>query len=211
MTRGKLVFATRNQGKLVELRQLLEGLELEVVSIDEWDSEVPDTIEDGETFEDNATKKALEVSRATGMPALADDSGLEVDALGSRPGVFSARYAGERATDEDNNKKLLLELETVAPAERGARFCSVLAFADTAGRLGDRVLTAAGQCAGQILEKPRGDGGFGYDPLFLVSDLGLTFAELGVGTKNDRSHRARAMRAMKPLLLDYYALARDGG
>jgi len=211
VSKPRLVFASRNRGKLVELRELLADVEVEVLAIDELDAEIPEVIEDGDTFAANASKKALEVARASGLPALADDSGLEVDALDGRPGVYSARYAGESATDRDNNDRLVAELAGVPADRRTARFRSVLAFADTAGRLGDEVLLAEGTCEGRILDEPRGDGGFGYDPLFLVPELGRTFAELGVGTKNDRSHRARAMRAMKPQLVAYYGLAKPQG
>ncbi len=197
------MFATRNRGKLAELRALLAGLELEVLSLDEVD--VPEVEETGDSFEANAVKKAREVSAALGLPALADDSGLEVDALDGAPGVRSARYAGEQCDDEANNDKLLAALAEVPGDRRTARFRSVLAFAD-----GDEVLTADGACEGVVLRERRGTGGFGYDPLFYVPELGATFAELGVGTKNDRSHRAVAMRAMKPLLIRYFQLANLG-
>jgi XTP/dITP diphosphohydrolase len=200
-----LVFATRNKGKLVELRQLLPGVD--VLSIDEAAARlgvaIPEVVEDAETFVGNAGKKAREVSRATGMPALADDSGLEVDALGGAPGVHSARYAGDTHDDAANNKKLIAALAGVAVERRTARFRAVLALADVAGPLGDRVITADGRCEGVILDAPRGTGGFGYDPLFFSPELGMTFAEAGVGTKSELSHRARAMVAMKPRLLAY--------
>ena len=200
----RLVFATRNPGKLVELHQLLAGLELAILSARDLD--LPEVIEDGDTFAANAAKKALEVSRATGLPALADDSGLEVDALGGAPGVISARYAGPEQDDARNNQRLLRELAGVPPERRTARFRSVVALADTAGRLGAEVLTADGTCEGVILDAPRGTGGFGYDPLFFAPELGCTFAEAGVGPKNDLSHRARAMRAMRPRLIEYLGL-----
>lgn len=208
-----LVFATRNQGKVIELRQLLADLDIQVLSLDDLDTPVPEVIEDGDTFAANATKKALTISRATGLPALADDSGLEVDALGGAPGVHSARYAGERAGDYANNQKLRAALQGVPPERRTARFRSCLALADVAGSLGEQVVTADGTCEGCILERPRGTGGFGYDPLFYVPELQATFAELGVGTKNQRSHRACAMRAMKLHLIHYFRLAgaRDSG
>ena len=203
MTRP-LVFATRNAGKVVELRQLLPGVF--VLGVDEAAArlgrEIPDVDEDADTFAGNAIKKAREVSQATGLPALADDSGLEVDALGGAPGVWSARYAGGGG-DAANNAKLLVALAEVPPERRTARFRSVLALADVAGPLGDEVITAEGSCEGVVLDAPRGTGGFGYDPLFLVPDLGQTFAELGVGTKGERSHRARAMQAIRPRLLAY--------
>jgi XTP/dITP diphosphohydrolase len=200
MTRP-LVFATRNKGKLVELRELLSGIE--VISIDEVGRDVPEVIEDADTFAGNAAKKAREVAAATGFPALADDSGLEVDALGGAPGVFSARYAGEPHSDSANNAKLLAALSGIA--DRRARFRAVLALADTAGPLGKDIITADGACEGTILTAPRGTGGFGYDPLFFAPELGMTFAEAGVGSKSELSHRARAMRAIKPRLLAYLA------
>jgi len=200
-----LVFATRNKGKLVELRQLLPGVD--VLSVDEaahrLGIEIPDVIEDADTFAGNAIKKAREVSAITKLPALADDSGLEVDALGGAPGVYSARYAGEGAGDAANNTKLLAALANIPADKRTARFRAVLALADVLGPLGTETITADGVCEGVVLEAPRGTGGFGYDPLFLFPELGQTFAELGVGTKGDLSHRAKAMRAIKPRLLSY--------
>ena len=200
-----LVFATRNKGKLVELRQLLPGVD--VLSVDEaaqrFGIEIPEVVEDADTFAGNAIKKAREVSRAASLPALADDSGLEVDALGGAPGVYSARYAGEGAGDAANNTKLLAALAGVPPEQRTARFRAVLALADVTGPLGTEVMTADGVCEGILLDALRGTGGFGYDPLFLFPELGQTFAELGVGTKGDLSHRAKAMRALKPRLLSY--------
>lgn len=200
-----LVFATRNKGKLVELRQLLAGFD--VIGIDEATQRIgraiPEVVEDADTFSGNAIKKAREVSQATGLPALADDSGLEVDALGGEPGVWSARYAGEGAGDAANNAKLLTALAGVPSEKRTARFRCSLALADVSGPLGARTITADGVCEGVILDEPRGTGGFGYDPLFLFPELGKTFAELGVGTKGDLSHRARAMQAIKPELVAY--------
>jgi XTP/dITP diphosphohydrolase len=200
-----LVFATRNPGKVVELRQLLPGIA--VLGIDEAAARlgraIPEVEEDADTFAGNAAKKAREVSRATGLPALADDSGLEVDALGGAPGVWSARYAGPGADDAANNAKLLAALAGVPAVRRTARFRSVLALADVTGPLGDAVITADGACDGVVLDAPRGAGGFGYDPLFWVPEVGKTFAELGVGTKGELSHRARAMQAIRPRLLTY--------
>jgi XTP/dITP diphosphohydrolase len=201
------VFATRNKGKLVELRQLLPGIS--VLSVDEAAAqlgiEIPEVVEDADTFEGNAVKKAREVSEITRLPALADDSGLEVDALDGAPGVYSARYAGVSGHEADaaNNAKLLTALADVPAEHRTGRFRAVLALCDVHGVLGDRTMTAHGVCEGLILDAPRGTGGFGYDPLFLFPELGQTFAELGVGTKGDLSHRARAMRAIKPELLAY--------
>jgi len=204
MTRP-LVFATRNAGKLIELRQLLP--DVDVIGIAQAAArlgrDIPEVDEDADTFAGNAIKKAREVSAATGFPALADDSGLEVDALAGAPGVWSARYAGHGASDAANNAKLLEALRGVPAEHRTARFRSVLALADTAGRLAEDVVTSEGTCEGLVLDAPRGTGGFGYDPLFLVPALGKTFGELGVGTKGELSHRARAMQAIKPSLLEY--------
>jgi len=205
---SRLVFASRNPGKLIELRQLLADVDVEVISVADLDEDIADTIEDADTFEGNAAKKAIEVSRASGLPALADDSGLAVDALDGAPGVYSARYAGEPSDDEKNNDKLIDALADVADDQRGAHFVSVIAFADCAGSLGDEVMLTRGECPGVILRERRGTGGFGYDPLFFVQDLGKTYAELGSGTKNDLSHRARAMRSMKPKLVGYFQLAK---
>jgi XTP/dITP diphosphohydrolase len=200
-----LVFATRNQGKVVELRALLPGVD--VLSIDEAAArtgrEIPEVDEDGDTFVANAIKKAREVSAATGLPALADDSGLEVDALGGAPGVYSARYAGVGAGDAANNAKLVAALAGVPAERRTARFRACLALADVTGPLGAAVETADGVCEGVVLEEARGAGGFGYDPLFFSPELGMTFAEAGVGPKGDLSHRARAMRSLAPRLLAY--------
>ena len=160
MTARPLVFATRNKGKLVELRQLLP--DVDVLSIDEAAARlgltIPDVVEDGDTFVHNAAKKAREVSAATGLPALADDSGLEVDALGGAPGVYSARYAGEPHDDAKNNAKLLAALAGVPADKRTGRFRAVLALADVTGPLGDEIITADGSCEGVLLDAPRGTG-----------------------------------------------------
>ena len=203
------MFATRNAGKLVELRQLLPGVD--VIDVTEAarriGREIPDVVEDRDTFVGNAEKKAREVSEITRLPALADDSGLEVDALGGAPGVYSARYAGVsgHAADAANNAKLLTAMQ--GQTQRTARFRASLVLADVTGPLGAETISADGVCEGLILDAPRGTGGFGYDPLFLFPELNQTFAELGVGSKSDMSHRARAMRAIKPRLLAYLASA----
>ncbi len=200
----KLVFATHNRGKLAELAELLRDhkSEIELLTLDSVD--VPDVEENGHTFTANASKKALEVSRHTRLPALADDSGLEVDALSGAPGIFSARYAGEPKDDNRNNSKLLQQMAEVPDNARGARFCSVLALAYVHGLLGDEVVTTRGYCAGTILREERGGGGFGYDPLFQVEELGRTFAEVSMAEKTRVSHRAKAMLAMKPHLERYF-------
>jgi XTP/dITP diphosphohydrolase len=204
MTRP-LVFATRNAGKLVELRQLLPGID--VLGVHDAAARlrraIPEVEEDADTFAGNAIKKARAVSQATGFPALADDSGLEVAALDGAPGVWSARYAGPGADDAANNAKLLAALTGVPAERRTARFRAVLALADATGPLSDAVITAEGACEGVVLDAARGTGGFGYDPLFLVPALGQTFGELDVAAKGELSHRARAMQAIKPSLLAY--------
>ncbi|MBS1122320.1 MAG: non-canonical purine pyrophosphatase, rdgB/HAM1 family [Deltaproteobacteria bacterium] len=201
-----VVFATRNKGKLVELRQLLGGIA--VLDVDQAAARcgraLPEVEEDADTFVGNAIKKAREISQASGLPALADDSGLEVDALGGAPGVYSARYAGG-AGDDANNAKLLAELAGVPVERRTARYRAVLAFADVTGPLGRETLTADGVCEGTILEIPRGTGGFGYDPLFLLPN-GQTMAEIGHAAKNAISHRGSAMRALEPRLRAYLKL-----
>ena len=206
MTRP-LVFATRNPGKLRELRELVTGLD--VIDVGEaahrLGRAIPDVDENAGTFAGNAIKKAREVALATGLPALADDSGLEVDALGGAPGVYSARYAGPGAHAPANNAKLLAALAGIPPERRGARFRCVLALADPAGPLGDEVITAEGRCDGAILEAPRGSGGFGYDPLFLLAGRSETMAELPDGEKSRISHRARAMQAIEARLRAYCA------
>jgi XTP/dITP diphosphohydrolase len=199
----KLIVATRNPGKLIEIRQLLAGIDVEVVGVDELGG-MPDEIdEDADTFAGNAAKKARVIAAAAWLPTLADDSGLEVDALGGAPGVRSARFAGIPCSDAANNQKLLLLLRDVPPARRTARFRCAVALADPHGPLGDEIVGAEGSCQGTILADPRGSGGFGYDPLFYSPELGRTFAEAGVGPKSGISHRARALAAIRPRLVDY--------
>lgn len=206
-----LVFATRNANKLVELRPLLPA-DLDVIDLDEaahrLGRDIPDVVEDRATFLGNAEKKAREVSAATSMPALADDSGLEVDALGGAPGVYSARYAGDGAGAQANMDKLLAALDGVPAERRTARFRCVLALADVAGPLGEETITSEGTIEGTILETPRGTGGFGYDPLFLVADRGRTLAEMELEIKSGLSHRALAMHAIVSRLRAYIAALR---
>jgi XTP/dITP diphosphohydrolase len=196
----RVVVATRNRGKLRELVPLLaeSGLGLELVTIDEVAPEA-ELREDALTFEENALAKARQAAAATGLPALADDSGLEVDALAGAPGVHSARYAGAGATDAANNDKLLAALAGVAAKARGARYRCVAAFVDPARGV---ELWRAGACEGRLLGAARGDGGFGYDPLFLVPARGLTMAEIPLDEKNRLSHRAAAFRALAAALAE---------
>jgi XTP/dITP diphosphohydrolase len=192
--------ATRNPGKIRELEALLQDSGVSLLSLSDFPG-LPEIPEDGATFAENAAAKAVAVARLTGHPALADDSGLMVDALGGAPGVFSARYAMARTaprppTDADNWGKLLDELKNVQWGERGARFVCELALATPDGRL----LTARGECAGVIAFEPQGDTGFGYDPVFWVPEYGATMAQLGPEIKNKISHRALALAAFKELL-----------
>ena len=182
----KLVIATRNKHKLEEIRAIFSPHALELASALDF-PDIPDVVEDGLTFEDNAIKKATTLARATGCWALADDSGLEVEALEGRPGVYSARYAGEPADYEANNRKLLAELQ--GQSNRRARFRCVVALADPSGKT--RVVQ--GRCDGTIIDSPRGRAGFGYDPLFVPDGYSETFAEMSAELKNRISHRARAL------------------
>ena len=195
-----IVLASTNPGKVAELRALFADLPVQLLSVTDVLGEPLSVSEDGLTFEQNAAIKAKAVCSATRMLALADDSGLEVEALGGRPGVRSARYASERATDAENNAALLRELEDVEDRSRAARFRCVLALVSP-WRDG-QVQVAEGTCEGAIARAPRGSGGFGYDPLFIVPDFeGRAMAELSEEEKNSISHRARAARALKPILI----------
>ncbi len=191
----ELVVATRNRGKLIEIKQLFEGCISELLSSADFPN-LPDIVEDGATFEENAIKKARATAMATGKPVIADDSGLMVEALGGNPGVFSARYAGDNAEDEENNVKLLKELADVPVERRSASFCCVIAICFPDG--GCRTFT--GELKGIILDAPRGSGGFGYDPLFLVPEYGKTLAELSPDVKNNISHRGIALGKLKSFL-----------
>jgi XTP/dITP diphosphohydrolase len=193
-----VVVATRNRGKLREILVLLEEskLGLRLLTIDELAPQL-ELREDETTFEGNALAKARQAAVATGLPALADDSGLEVDALGGAPGVWSARYAGLPSDDARNNQKLAEAIKEVPATGRAARYRCVAAFVDPARRI---ELTRAGVCEGEILSTPRGDGGFGYDPYFYLPALGRTMAEIDLDTKNRLSHRAAAFRALAQAL-----------
>jgi XTP/dITP diphosphohydrolase len=199
--RPRLVVATRSEHKLRELRELLRLDRAELVSLDEL-GVVGDPIEDGATFETNARIKARFAARATGLPSLADDSGIEVDALGGRPGVRTRRYAGEDATDEDNNVKLLAELDGLRADAREARYVCVLALAlpRAAGPRGALPIEVRrGTCRGRIAVAAKGTGGFGYDPIFEPLEEppgGRTLGEWSAAEKNEISHRARAARRM---------------
>jgi len=188
--------ATRNRDKCAELAALLGDLGIRLRTLADF-PEVPDIVEDGETCEANAVKKARAVARHTGLPAIADDTGLQVDALGGRPGVHAARYAGETASYEDNWRKLLRELEGVPREQRRARFITVAAVARPSA---EKVEVVEGVLEGLIAEAPVGTEGFGYDPVFYVPELGKTLAQLTSDEKNRISHRARALIKAKVLL-----------
>ncbi len=186
----EVVLATGNEGKIKEFSNLLEGVFGKIISLSDLGSP-PEVVEDGLTFRDNALKKAREIAQYSGKLTLADDSGLEVDALNGQPGVYSARYSGQGATDKTNIDKVLAELGN--NPNRKARFICVLALVDPNGE----ELVVEGFCEGVILGEPRGEGGFGYDPVFYLPDKRKTMAELEPELKNTISHRANALKRLK--------------
>jgi XTP/dITP diphosphohydrolase len=194
----KLLLATRNQHKKRELQELLSGIEVDVLTLEDL-KPMAEVEEDGATFEANAVKKAWETAKQSGLLSLADDSGLEVDALQGRPGVHSARFAGEGASDEANNAKLLELLQDVSDDERTARFVCVIALCDPSGTLH----TVRGECEGSIIRIPSGSGGFGYDPLFVPRGYDQTYAQLSALAKNSISHRGAALKKIQPALTNY--------
>ena len=191
----KLVLATNNVHKAAEIKALLEDLEVEVLTLQDYPGlRMPE--EDRPDFAGNAAKKAEAVAAYSGLPAMADDSGLEVEALQGRPGVRSARYAGENSSDRDNNTLLLEELAGIPPQRRGARFRCAVAVAVP----GKQTAIVEGSCAGRIAEKLAGENGFGYDPLFIYEPEGLTFAQMSREAKNRVSHRGKALVKARKLL-----------
>lgn len=204
----KLLVASTNQKKLEELRKLAEGLPYEIVSPADLELTLPEVVEDAATFAGNARKKAQAFAQASGVPTIADDSGLSVDALGGAPGVHSARYSGEEPVpdrDERNNRKLLGALEEIDA--RGAAFHCAICLAEPDGA----ALVVEAEWRGEIVREPRGKGGFGYDPLFLIPALGRTSAELSQEEKQSHSHRGRAMRQLRPLLEELLAKREGSG
>lgn len=193
----QLVLASRNRQKSAEIAGLLASHGIEVLSVADFPG-VPEVVEDGETFAENAAKKARETAQALRRWTLAEDSGLAVDALGGAPGVHSARYAGEPCDDEANNARLLEELAGVPEEKRGAQYVCHAAVADPQGEI--RLYEQA-RCRGRIAAEPRGTHGFGYDPLFLIPEYHRTFAELGPVVKGRLSHRARAFERLIPRLV----------
>jgi XTP/dITP diphosphohydrolase len=196
----EVIVATRNKGKIREIREALKGLGLRIHALSDF-SGVPEIEEDGESFAENALKKARFYSKYFGKLTIADDSGLEVDGLNGLPGIYSARYAGERASSQENNRKLLKELGGLPISERGARFKCVLAVVSPDGR----EVIAEGSCRGRIGFREKGKRGFGYDPLFILPKYGKTMAELSLGEKNRVSHRGKALRKLKKIITNFQA------
>lgn len=199
----EIIVASRNSGKIGELKKLLSPLEIKTLSLDDF-PEVKEVEEDGSTYRENAVKKAQAVVEVTGKMALADDSGLEVDALQGKPGIRSARFAGEGATDHEKNLKLLRLMEKVPDDERGATFVCSVAIAGPGGML----KVVEGSCRGNIIREQRGGGGFGYDPIFIPFGYNQTFADLHPEVKNRISHRGRALEKAV-LFLEGYIYSRS--
>ena len=192
----KMVFATKNEGKVREIKEMLDSMGVELMSLNHFES-LPEIVEDGKTYLENALKKAKIISEFTGETVLADDSGLEVDALGGEPGIYSARYAGEGATDDENNARLLDKLKRVSPNERTASFCCALVLYEKGGN--HHSFEARWQ--GRIIDVSRGENGFGYDPIFLCPAFNKTAAELPPEIKNKVSHRGQAFAKLKEYLI----------
>lgn len=191
-----IVIATENKNKIKEISALLKDMPVNVLSLYDGNWQIPEIVEDGETFRENAVKKAKIIAGTTGKLTLADDSGIEVDALGGKPGVISKRFAGENATDRENNLKLLQLLKDVSGDGRGAQFRCVIAVVSPDGR--EEVVE--GICRGDIGLSEKGGHGFGYDPIFIPTDYSKTFAELSMQIKNKISHRGRALEKAKLVL-----------
>jgi len=198
MMQKSIFLATRNENKVIEIRPIMSNLNVELKSIAQ-NNEIPDAMEDGDTFESNAMKKALHYFNYLNAPVLADDSGLVVPALNGAPGIYSARYAGEKSNYKLNNQKLLLEMEHLKGDDRKAFFICYVVYKDK-----DTILKAEGKFEGRILFEEKGMEGFGYDPVFEVPDLGLTFAEIPRCDKNKISHRFLAFNRMAQLLNEYW-------
>jgi XTP/dITP diphosphohydrolase len=191
-----LVLGTRNAKKRQEIEEILGDLGLELRDLSAFPG-APEVVEDGDTFEANARKKAVELARALGQWVLGEDSGLVVPALNGRPGVYSARYAGKQGDDDANNQRLLAELAPLPEEERGAYYVCTAALADPKGVV---QAVVEGRCHGRIVHEYRGSGGFGYDPLFLIPEFHKTFGELSSRVKHALSHRARALAQLRPVL-----------
>ncbi len=196
--RSEVIVATRNRGKMREVREALRGLDLRIHALSDF-SDVPEIEENGKTFVENALKKARCYSKYFGKVTLADDSGLEVDSLKGMPGIYSARYAGEKASGQENNRKLLREMEGVPISKRGARFRCVIAVVSPDGR----EVLAEGSCKGRIGFGEKGRRGFGYDPLFVLPNHGKTMAELSLEEKNKVSHRGKALKKIRKIIQSF--------
>ena len=194
----QIVLASRNTKKASEISELLQPYGFQVIPVTEF-PDVPEVVEDGDSFAANAAKKATEVAQAIGQWVIGEDSGLCVDALKGAPGIYSARYSGENATDEANNDKLLVELAEVPLERRGAGYVCSVALSDPEGTV---QVAVEGTCRGRILRERHGDGGFGYDPLFQICEYHRTFGELSTLAKHRLSHRARAFASFIPRLLE---------
>jgi XTP/dITP diphosphohydrolase len=193
-----VIVVTRNKGKIREIREALKGLRLRIHGLSDFPG-VPEIDEDGKSFAENALKKARFYSKYFGKLTLADDSGLEVDALNGLPGVYSARYAGEEASSQENNRRLLREMQGLPISKRGARFKCILAMASPDGK----EVTVEGSCKGRIGFREKGKRGFGYDPLFILPRRGKTMAELSLEEKNRISHRGKALKKLKRLITNF--------
>jgi XTP/dITP diphosphohydrolase len=191
-----LILATRNPGKFKEISSIFSDLPIRIVSLLDYPT-IADVLEDGKTLEENALKKARIIYHETKIPALADDTGLEVYSLDMAPGIISARYAGENAAYDDNNRKLLLQMKSIPMADRGARFRTVAALV-----VKEYEKTTEGICTGKIAERLSGRGGFGYDPLFIPDGYNVTYAEMSLEEKNKTSHRGKAFMEMKRILTE---------
>jgi XTP/dITP diphosphohydrolase len=197
----EVILATRNKGKIREIREALKGLGLRIYSLNDF-PDVPEVEEDGKSFAENALKKARFYSEYFGKLTIADDSGLEVKGLKGLPGIYSARYAGERASSRENNQKLLREMQGLPISKRGARFKCIIAVVSQGGR----EAVAEGSCKGTIGFKEKGKKGFGYDPLFILPKYGKTMAELSLKEKNEISHRGKALRKIRRIIQSFSCL-----
>lgn len=191
----KVVLATTNKGKLKEFTDMLAPLGYELIPSNQLATDLPNVIEDGNSFEENAIIKAKAYYERFGLPTMADDSGLAIDVLGGRPGIYSARYAGMEQDDKANLVKVLEEMKGIPTEQRTARFCCAIAYVN-----GEQIVTAWGEREGVITTAPRGEGGFGYDPIFFLPEMGRTMAELSLEEKNKLSHRYLALKQLVRIL-----------
>ncbi len=196
----KIILATKNKGKVADFEKLTENMNIEVISFLDEEINFPDVVEDGETFEENSVKKALEIAKYTGMITVSDDSGLCVEALDGAPGIYSARYSGENATDSTNIDKLLEEMKNIPQGERQAKFVSVVSIAKPDGT----VQSFRGEVEGEIIFERKGTNGFGYNPVFFSYELEKTFGEATMEERVTVSHRARAFRELKEKVLNKF-------